>query len=76
LPSPAGARCRRDRARAHAGPAVAPRWTQRIAHNLHPLLESGIVLAALSAVLLNLFFNGARTSLADAVQAAKVAEAH
>jgi NCS2 family nucleobase:cation symporter-2 len=57
-------------------PLVAPRWTQHMPHALHPLLESGILLAALSAVLLNLFFNGARGSVADAVQAAKAAEAH
>jgi uric acid transporter len=57
-------------------PLVAPRWTQHMPHALHPLLESGILLAALSAVLLNLFFNGARGNMADAVQAAKVAEAH
>jgi xanthine/uracil permease len=57
-------------------PLVAPRWTQHMPHSLHPLLESGILLAALSAVLLNVFFNGARGSMADAVQAAKVAEAH
>jgi NCS2 family nucleobase:cation symporter-2 len=57
-------------------PLVAPRWTQHMPHALHPLLESGILLAALSAVLLNVFFNGARGSMADAVQAAKVAEAH
>jgi uric acid transporter len=57
-------------------PLVAPRWTQQMPHSLHPLLESGILLAALSAVLLNLFFNGARGSTADVVQAAKAAEAH
>jgi len=28
-------------------------------HGLHPLIESGILLASLSAVFLNLFFNGA-----------------
>lgn len=47
-----------------------------MAQSPHPLLESGIVLAPLSAVLLNLLSNGARASLADAPQAAKVAEAH
>jgi len=39
-------------------PLVAPRWTQQMPHALHPLLESGILLSALSAVLLNLWFNG------------------
>ena len=41
-------------------PLVAPRWTQHMAHSLHPLLESGILLTAVAAVALNLFFNGAK----------------
>jgi NCS2 family nucleobase:cation symporter-2 len=45
-------------------------------HSLHPLLESGILLAALSAVLLNAFFNGARGDNQAAMQAAKAADAH
>ena len=57
-------------------PLVAPRWTQHMSHNLHPLLESGILLTAVTAVLLNLYFNGSRGDAADAVAAAKVAEAH
>jgi len=57
-------------------PLVAPRWTQHMPHNLHPLLESGILLAALSAVLLNAFFNGARGDDSAAVQAAKAADVH
>ncbi len=57
-------------------PLVAPRWTQQMPHSLHPLLDSGILLTAISAVVLNLFFNGARGDAADAVEAAKAAEAH
>ena len=59
-------------------PLVAPRWTQQMPGSLHPLLESGILLTAVAAVLLNLFFNGARGEAArdDAIAAAKVAEAH
>ena len=57
-------------------PLVAPRWTQHMPHTLHPLLESGIVLGALSAVLLNLFFNGRGADAQEAVQAAKAAQAH
>ena len=57
-------------------PLVAPRWTQHMAHSLHPLLESGILLTAVAAVVLNLFFNGAKGDTADAVAAAKTAEAH
>jgi NCS2 family nucleobase:cation symporter-2 len=57
-------------------PLVAPRWTQHMAHALHPLLESGILLTAVSAVLLNLYFNGGRGGTEDAIAAAKLAEAH
>ena len=57
-------------------PLVAPRWSQQMSHALHPLLESGILLTALSAVLLNLYFNGARGDTSAAVEAAKAAEAH
>jgi len=57
-------------------PLVAPRWTQHMAHSLHPLLESGILLTAVAAVLLNLFFNGAKGDTAGAIAAAKTAEAH
>ena len=57
-------------------PLVAPRWTQQMAHGLHPLLESGILLTAVSAVVLNLFFNGAKEDAAGAIEAAKAAEAH
>lgn len=58
-------------------PLVAPRWTQQMAHGLHPLLESGILLTAITAVALNLYFNGSgKAAAAEAVEAAKVAEAH
>jgi len=57
-------------------PLVAPRWTQHMAHSLHPLLESGILLTAVTAVVLNIFFNGAKGDTADAIAAAKTAEAH
>jgi NCS2 family nucleobase:cation symporter-2 len=57
-------------------PLVAPRWTQHMAHSLHPLLESGILLTAVAAVALNLFFNGSRGDEGAAIEAAKTAEAH
>ena len=57
-------------------PLVAPRWTQQMAHGLHPLLESGILLTAVAAVVLNLFFNGSRGDAAGSVEAAKSAQAH
>jgi len=57
-------------------PLVAPRWSQQMPHALHPLLESGILLTAIAAVFLNLYFNGSKGGAADAVAAAKLAEAH
>ncbi len=58
-------------------PLVAPRWMQQMAHSLHPLLESGILLTSIAAVALNLYFNGARDAdTGEAVAAARVAEAH
>ena len=57
-------------------PLVAPRWSQQMPHALHPLLESGILLTSIAAVVLNLFFNGARGDTAGAIEAAKTAEAH
>jgi NCS2 family nucleobase:cation symporter-2 len=43
-------------------PLVAPNFFKQLPHELHPLLESGILLAAIAAVLLNMFFNGVRGS--------------
>lgn len=57
-------------------PLVAPRWTQQMSHTLHPLLESGILLTAVTAVALNFYFNGGRPDEAASVEAAKAAEAH
>jgi uric acid transporter len=57
-------------------PLVAPRWTQQMSHSLHPLLESGILLTAISAVLLNFYFNGGKSDEAGVIAAAKTAEAH
>jgi len=57
-------------------PLVAPNFKQWMPHAIHPLIESGILLASLSAVALNLFFNGSRGDTAAAVHAARQAEAH
>jgi uric acid transporter len=57
-------------------PLIAPNFKQWMPHGLHPLIESGILLASLSAVALNLFFNGASSDSRDAIEAAKQAEAH
>jgi len=39
-------------------PLVAPNFMMWMPHAIHPLVESGILLAAIMAVLLNAFFNG------------------
>lgn len=57
-------------------PLVAPKYLQWMPHGIHPLIESGILLASISAVLLNLFFNGGKADERAAVEAAKTADAH
>jgi uric acid transporter len=57
-------------------PLIAPNFKQWMPHNIHPLIESGILLASISAVALNMFFNGPRGDGSDAVEAAKSAGAH
>jgi NCS2 family nucleobase:cation symporter-2 len=60
-------------------PLVAPRWMQQMALPLHPLMESGILLASFSAVLLNVVFNGSDqntpTSTQASIEASRAAEA-
>lgn len=51
-------------------PLVAPNYTQHMPKSLSTLLHSGILLAAISAVLLNLYFNGVQ-SQAEAEASAK-----
>jgi NCS2 family nucleobase:cation symporter-2 len=43
-------------------PIVAPGFFKALPHELQPLLESGILLAAIVAVILNAFFNGLKSS--------------
>ena len=57
-------------------PLIAPNFKQWMPHGLHPLIESGILLTSIFAVLLNLYFNGARSDGRDAIEAAKKADAH
>jgi xanthine/uracil permease len=57
-------------------PLIAPNFKQWMPHNIHPLIESGILLASICAVLLNLFLNGASADASDAIAAAKQADAH
>jgi len=42
-------------------PLAAPNFFKNLPHDLHPLLESGILLCAISAVALKAFFNGIKS---------------
>ncbi len=55
-------------------PLVAPNFRQWMPHGIHPLIESGILLASITAVALNAFFNGASGSVDDAKAAAAMAD--
>lgn len=55
-------------------PLVAPNFKQWMPHEIHPLIESGILLASVTAVCLNAFFNGAQGSVAEAKAAAAAAD--
>ena len=55
-------------------PLIAPNFKQWMWHDLHPLIESGILLASIAAVALNAFFNGASGSLDEAKAAAAKAD--
>ncbi len=52
-------------------PLVAPRYLQWLPHAIHPLIESGILLASMAAVALNLFFNGGKGDVAASVEASR-----
>ena len=56
-------------------PLVAPQFFKAMPHKLAPLLESGILLAALMAVVLNLYFNGMGSAAAAQDDAAVTARA-
>jgi NCS2 family nucleobase:cation symporter-2 len=58
-------------------PLMAPNFFKQLPETLHPLLESGILLAAIVSVMLNQFFNGfggAEGARSDAAAAAASAE--
>lgn len=55
-------------------PLIAPNFKMWMWHDLHPLIESGILLASISAVGLNAFFNGASGSVEEAKGAALAAD--
>ncbi|SNT39255.1 nucleobase:cation symporter-2, NCS2 family [Tardiphaga sp. OK246] len=56
-------------------PLVSPNFFKALPHDLHPLLESGILLCALVAVILNAFFNGVSNAETAKAEAAGVAAA-
>jgi len=56
-------------------PLIAPDFKMWLPHAIHPLIDSGILLATISAVLLNVWFNGARHDEGDMREAAMAAEA-
>jgi NCS2 family nucleobase:cation symporter-2 len=58
-------------------PLMAPNFFKYLPDQLHPLLESGILLCAIVSVLLNQFFNGFSSpagARGDAMAAAASAE--
>jgi NCS2 family nucleobase:cation symporter-2 len=54
-------------------PLVAPNFFRNLPHDLQPLLESGILLSALVAVMLNAFFNGVGSKAAAEADATATA---
>ena len=57
-------------------PLIAPSFKQWMPHALHSLIESGILLTSIAAVLLNLFLNGAKHDETAIISAARQADAH
>ena len=55
-------------------PLIAPNFKMWMPHAIHPLIESGILLASIAAVVLNAFFNGASGSVDEAKAAASAAD--
>lgn len=56
-------------------PLIAPEFKMHLPHAIHPLIDSGILLASITAVTLNMVFNGGRgVSEAELRQAAMQAE--
>jgi NCS2 family nucleobase:cation symporter-2 len=56
-------------------PLIAPDFEMWMPNAVHPLIESGILLASISAVLLNWYFNGAVGEADDLRDAAMSTEA-
>ncbi|MGL4278931.1 MAG: solute carrier family 23 protein, partial [Albidovulum sp.] len=55
-------------------PLIAPEFKMWLPHGIHPLIESGILLATIAAVGLNAFFNGASGTEEDLRRAAEAIE--
>ncbi|PRY95775.1 NCS2 family nucleobase:cation symporter-2 [Hasllibacter halocynthiae] len=56
-------------------PLIAPQFVMHLPHSIHPLIDSGILLASISAVTLNVIFNGTGGDAeAEARQAAMASE--
>ena len=56
-------------------PLIAPDFKQWMPAQIHPMVDSGILLASIMAVGLNFFFNGAHNTEAEMIEAAKQSEA-
>ncbi len=57
-------------------PLIAPNFKQWMPHSIHPLIESGILLASVTAVALNFYFNGSKGDTTASIEAAKLSDAH
>ncbi len=60
-------------------PLIAPnhrQWMPHAMRPIRPLIESCILLASITAVALNVFFNGASRDISAAAHAARQADAH
>ena len=51
-------------------PLIAPEFSMHLPHAIEPLIDSGILLAAISAVALNIIFNGAKHITEDELRRA------
>jgi NCS2 family nucleobase:cation symporter-2 len=52
-------------------PTIAPKFMIWLPHAIHPLIDSGILLASVAAIALNLFFNGVKSAEEAAKEAAE-----
>ena len=55
-------------------PLVAPAFFSKLPKDLEPILNSGIVLASVAAVILNAWFNGASGNTKDAASSASASD--